>query len=80
MPSTTKIIGRHITYVEDGIEIEVDGSYVKSAIESYGLEESNLATTPVVKAKHETKEEKADIMLRRILEKIGNWPRRRARA
>ena len=69
LESTTKIIGRHITFVSDGIEIEVDNKYIQSSLEAYGLENSNPVATPAVNSNPESKEERSQLLLRRILGK-----------
>ena len=41
LESSTKIIGRRITFVNDGVEIEVDSKYIQSSLETYDLLDSN---------------------------------------
>ena len=67
LPKTTKIIGRHISFVPGGVDIEVDKKYIESSIEAYGLEKGNSAASPAVKVSNESKEERSALMLRRVL-------------
>ena len=67
LASETVIIGRHIRFTKEGIEIEVDEKYVRSSLEAYGMENCKAISTPAVKAKVESKEERSQLMLRRVL-------------
>ena len=69
LPKATKLIGRHIRFTLDGIDLDVDQGYVDSAFKAYGLEGSSSVSSPAVKDKVETNEERTDILLRRLLEK-----------
>ena len=67
LPSSTKVIGRHVTFTEAGVEIEVDKKYVEQALESYSLLDSKSAASPAEKGKVESKEERSQLLLRRVL-------------
>ena len=67
LESSTKVIGRHVTFTREGLEIEVDQKYVIESLESYGLLDSNPVVSPAAKGKVESKEERSQLLLRRIL-------------
>ena len=63
----TKIIGRFVTFTDEGIDIEVDPKYVQDAIKAYHLEDSNPVLSPAAKGKVESREERSQMLLRRVL-------------
>ena len=69
LESSTKIIGRHITFTSEGVEIEVDKKYIQDSLIEYGLQDSNSVATPAIKGKPESKEERSQLLLRRVLGK-----------
>ena len=62
-----KIIGRYVRCTEEGWEIEVDPSYVDDAIAAYDLEECSSSVSPATKGNPETKEDRRELLMRRIM-------------
>ena len=71
MKKELKVIGRHIRFCDSGIEIEVDSKYAREALEAYDMQGCNLAPTPAIKPAPESREERRELLLRRVLEKEG---------
>ena len=67
MKHDTKIIGRIVKFVPGGIDIEVDTSYIESAIADYNLISANATATPAARPAAETREQRTELLLRRVL-------------